>query len=106
VISVAEDQVTFTEADGRVQRFSTTNRKEKHTLGNETVVTKTKWDKATLIREIVVGEGSNLRATETYVVTDAGYLQVMVRLENSRMGKPLLLKRVYEDAVHGPGVVK
>ena len=95
VLTVGDGQVTFTEFDGRVQHFKTDNKKEKHYLATETVETKTKWDEDTLVREIALSSES--KATESYSITESGHLQVSVRLENSRFGKPTIVKRVYQS---------
>jgi hypothetical protein len=100
IISVEETLVTFTDADGRSQRFATTNKKEKHQLDAGTVETKTKWDRDALVKEISLDGGT--KVVETYSVTEMGQLQVAVKLESSRMGRPLTVRRVYDDVAPRP----
>jgi hypothetical protein len=100
IISVEDGQVTFTDADGRSQRFTTTNKKEKHQLDAGTVETRTKWDRSALVKEISLDGG--MKVIETYSVTEMGQLQVAVKLEGSRMGRSLTVRRVYDDVAPRP----
>jgi hypothetical protein len=100
IISVEEAQVTFTDTDGRSRRFATTNKKEKHQLNAGTIETKTKWDRDALVKEISLEGGT--KVIETYSVTEMGQLQVAVKLESSRIGRPLTVRRVYDDVAPRP----
>jgi hypothetical protein len=63
-VSVDNDIVTFTESDGRVRRFKTDGKKEKHQFDNGTVETRSKWDNGGLVIETDLQNGMKL--TQTY----------------------------------------
>lgn len=85
-------------ASGRSQRFITSGRKEKHQLDSATVETKTQWDGDKLVKEISAGSG--LKVTETYSLSDnSRQLLVTIKVENWRLPQPLLVRRVYDDAL-------
>jgi hypothetical protein len=95
-ITQADGDVTFTDVDGRSKTFAANNKKEKHQFENRTVDTKTRWDDGRLVRETSLGDGMKL--TETFSVAgESRQLQVIVKLESSRMPGPVTLKRVYDD---------
>jgi len=95
-ITQADGDVTFTDGDGRSTTFAANNKKEKHQLQNRTVDTKTRWDDGRLVRQTSLGDGMKL--TETFSVAgESRQLQVIVKLESSRMPGPVTLKRVYDD---------
>jgi hypothetical protein len=66
-VTVENDIVTFTESDGRVRKFKTDGKKEKHQFDNGTVETKSKWDNTGLVIETALQNGMKL--TQTYTVT-------------------------------------
>jgi hypothetical protein len=63
-VTVESDIVTFTESDGRVRKFKTDGKKEKHQFDNGTVETKSKWDNGGLVIETDLQNGMKL--TQTY----------------------------------------
>lgn len=79
------DNVVFTFADGRTQKYATDGKKEKHQFDSGTLETKTQWKNGQLVKEIDAGNG--MKVTETYVLkTDEGRaLEVHVSMEGGRM---------------------
>ena len=65
-VTVENDLVTFTESDGRVRKFKTDGKKEKHQFDNGTVETKSKWDNTGLVIETALQNGMKL--TQTYAI--------------------------------------
>jgi hypothetical protein len=93
-ITQTESDVTFTDGDGRSQKFATTGKSEKHQLASRTVDTKTRWDGARLVKEMSLGNG--LKVTEIYALaTTPRRLDVNVKLEGVPMNRTL--HRVYDD---------
>lgn len=87
--------VTMTDGEGRSQTFSTDGKKEKHQIGGRTVETKTRWSGARLSKEISFGDG--LTVTETYALApENNQLHVIAKVEHSKMGRPVTLKRIYD----------
>jgi hypothetical protein len=65
-VTVDNDIVTFTESDGRVRKFKTDGKKEKHQFDNGTVETRSKWDNGGLMIETDLQNGMKL--TQTYTI--------------------------------------
>jgi hypothetical protein len=101
VINVDGDVVSFTDADGRVRKYKTDGKKEKHQFDNGTVETRSKWDTATLVIETSLEGG--MKFTQSYgLVSDHRELIVQTKVEGgmSRDGderKPIT--HYYDDAV-------
>jgi hypothetical protein len=91
----ADGSITFTDGDGRSQRFAINNKKEKRPIDNRMVEVRTKWDDGRLVNETWLDEGMKL--TETYsLLSERQQLQVMVKIEGSHLPKPVNLRRVYD----------
>jgi hypothetical protein len=75
-VTVESDVVTFTESDGRVRKFKTDGKKEKHQFDNGTVETKSKWDTGGLVIETDLQNGMKL--TQTYSVAPGEKRQLML----------------------------
>ena len=91
-ITTDSDAVTFTASDGRVRKYRTDGRKEKHQFDNGTVETKSKWEKEQLTIETSTSGGVKL--VETYSVNDRHQLTVEHRFGGGR-GSPIV--HVYDD---------
>ncbi len=100
-ITVDGDIVSFTDADGRVKKYKTDGKKEKHQFDNGTVETKSKWELGALTIETSMDGG--MKFTQTYsLVSDHRELMVQTKTEGgmSRDGderKPIT--HYYDDAV-------
>jgi hypothetical protein len=75
-VTVENDIVTFTESDGRVRKFKTDGKKEKHQFDNGTVETKSKWDNGGLVIETDLQNGMKL--TQTYTVASGEKRQLVL----------------------------
>jgi hypothetical protein len=95
-ITVDGDIVTFTDADGRVKKYKTDGKKEKHQFDNGTVDTKSKWEKEQLTIETSTSGGMKL--VETYSVNDRHQLVVEARFDGGRGGDRPPIVHVYDDA--------
>lgn len=94
-ITHGDGSITFSEGAGRSQTLTTNNKKEKKTFDNQTVEIKTKWDHGRLVKETSLGDGMTL--TETYSLDpETRRLNVQLKFTNSRMPRPLTLRRVYD----------
>jgi hypothetical protein len=101
-VTIEGDVVAFTEADGRVRKFKTDGKKEKHQYDNGTVETKSRWDKDGLVIETALQNGMKL--TETYALApgaDRRQLVLQTKIEGGQRDgddrKPIT--RYYDDAV-------
>ena len=100
-ITVDGDIVSFTDADGRVKKYKTDGKKEKHQFDNGTVETKSKWEEGALTIETSMDGG--MKFTQSYsLVSDHRELMVQTKMEGgmSRDGderKPIT--HYYDDAV-------
>ena len=75
-VTVENDLVTFTESDGRVRKFKTDGKKEKHQFDNGTVETKSKWDNTGLVIETDLQNGMKL--TQTYTIAEGERRQLVL----------------------------
>jgi len=97
-ITEKESAVVFFGANGRLQRFATTNKAEPHEFDYGSVATKTRWDGASLVMEVSLEYG--LRIIEAYTVTSGPrQMHVTVKAENWRLSQPVSVERVYDDAL-------
>lgn len=101
-VTIEGDVVAFTEADGRVRKFKTDGKKEKHQYDNGTVETKSRWDKDGLVIETAPQNGMKL--TQTYALApgaDRRQLVLQTKIEGGERDgderKPIT--RYYDDAV-------
>ena len=100
-ITVDGDIVSFTDPDGRVKKYKTDGKKEKHQFDNGTVETKSKWEAGALVIETSLDGG--MKFTQSYsLVSDHRELMVQTKMEGgmSRDGderKPIT--HYYDDAV-------
>ncbi len=92
-IAVTDAEVTFTDADGRVERFKTNNAKEKHQLTSGTAETKTKWDRGKLVKETSLLGLATVK--ELYGLDASGHLEIDIKVERVRVAEPFLFKVVY-----------
>lgn len=92
-ITTDNDAVTFTASDGRVRKYRTDGRKEKHQFDNGTVETKSKWEKEQLTIETSTSGGVKL--VETYSVNDRHQLMVEHRFRGGGDRSPIV--HVYDD---------
>jgi hypothetical protein len=76
MVTVDGDLVSFTESDGRVRKFKTDGKKEKHQFDNGTVETKSKWDTTGLVIETDLQNGMKL--TQTYSIAPGEKRQLVV----------------------------
>jgi hypothetical protein len=90
----ADGSVTLTDNDGRSQKLTTNNKKERRPVDNRMVDLRTKWDDERLVNETWLDDGMKL--TETYSFTsEREQLQVVVKLEGSHLPRPINFRRVY-----------
>jgi hypothetical protein len=75
IVTVGDGAITFVQADGRSQRFTTDGKKEKHQLQSATIETKTKWDGVSRRQELDLGDDQKIVRTFT-VAGDTGQLTV------------------------------
>jgi hypothetical protein len=85
-VTVENDVVTFTESDGRVRRFKTDGKKEKHQFDNGTVETRTKWDNDGLVIETDLQNGMKLTQTYTIAAGEKRQLVLATKMEGG-MGR-------------------
>jgi hypothetical protein len=95
IVTVGEGTVTFVQADGRSQRFTTDGKKEKHQLQSATIETKTKWDGASLRQELDLGDGQKMVRTFS-VPGDTGQLTVAATLGDDGNGRRPPVRLVYD----------
>jgi hypothetical protein len=107
-VTVENDIVTFTESDGRVRKFKTDGKKEKHQFDNGTVETKSKWDNGGLVIETDLQNGMKLTQTYTVAAGEKRQLVLATKMEGGSGGmshgssgdsgerKPLM--HYYDDA--------
>jgi hypothetical protein len=107
-VTVENDIVTFTESDGRVRKFKTDGKKEKHQFDNGTVETKSKWDNTGLVIETALQNGMKLTQTYTVAAGERRQLVLATKMEGGGGGmshgtsgdsgerKPLM--HYYDDA--------
>jgi len=85
-VTVENDIVTFTESDGRVRKFKTDGKKEKHQFDNGTVETKSKWDNTGLVIETALQNGMKLTQTYTIAAGEKRQLVLATKMEGGGMG--------------------
>ena len=97
-ITQREGEVVITDKDGVVHIMRTDGRTTKRMIGNGIQVErKTEWDDGRLVVETDVGSGSQV--TQVYELSAEGtQLRVTSALENSRVGRNIEIRRVYEAA--------
>ena len=87
MVTVDSDIVTFTESDGRVRKFKTDGKKEKHQFDNGTVETKSKWDNAGgLVIETDLQNGMKLTQTYTLAAGEKRQLVIATKMEGGGGG--------------------
>ena len=100
-ITIDGDIVSFTDADGRVKKYKTDGKKEKHQFDNGTVETKSKWEEGALTIETSMDGG--MKFTQSYsLVSDHRELMVQTKMEGGMSSdgderKPIT--HYYDDAV-------
>ena len=98
IITLGDGIVTFTDHEGRVKRYATTGKKEKHQMDAGVVETSTRWDKDALVLSFKGGNG--VKVTRTYTLAPEGrQLWVEVKVENPRMPRSAPLRHVYDPAM-------
>jgi len=85
-VTVENDIVTFTESDGRVRKFKTDGKKEKHQFDNGTVETKSKWDNTGLVIETDLQNGMKLTQTYTVAAGEKRQLVLATKMEGGGGG--------------------
>ncbi len=85
-VTVENDIVTFTESDGRVRKFKTDGKKEKHQFDNGTVETKSKWDNTGLVIETALQNGMKLTQTYTVAAGEKRQLVLATKMEGGGGG--------------------
>ncbi len=85
-VTVENDIVTFTESDGRVRKFKTDGKKEKHQFDNGTVETKSKWDNTGLVIETDLQNGMKLTQTYTIAAGEKRQLVLATKMEGGGGG--------------------
>ena len=95
IVTVGDGAITFVQADGRSQRFSTDGKKEKHQLQSATIETKTKWDGVSLRQELDLGDDQKIVRTFT-VSGDTGQLTVSTTFGDDGNGRRTPLRLVYD----------
>jgi len=85
-VTVENDIVTFTESDGRVRKFKTDGKKEKHQFDNGTVETKSKWDNTGLVIETALQNGMKLTQTYTVAAGERRQLVLATKMEGGGSG--------------------
>jgi hypothetical protein len=100
-ITVDGDIVSFTDDDGRVKKYRTDGKKEKHQFANGTVETKSKWESGALTIESSLDGG--MKFSQRYsLVSDHRELMVQTKVEGGMSRddderKPIT--HYYDDAV-------
>ena len=95
IVTVGEGTVTFVQADGRSQRFTTDGKKEKHQLQSATIETKTKWDGASLRQELDLGDDQKIIRIFS-VPGDTGQLTVSTTFGDDGNGRRPPTRLVYD----------
>lgn len=92
------DHVTITDENGQVEKLEPNGQKvEVERAGKQTQET-THWDGRTLVSETTLSDGT--KVTRTFQKAAEGLqLIVTTKVENSRVGRPIELKRVYDQAL-------
>jgi len=85
-VTVENDIVTFTESDGRVRKFKTDGKKEKHQFDNGTVETKSKWDNTGLVIETDLQNGMKLTQTYSVAAGEKRQLVLATKMEGGSGG--------------------
>ena len=85
-VTVENDVVTFTESDGRVRKFKTDGKKEKHQFDNGTVETKSKWVNGGLMIETDLQNGMKLTQTYTIAAGEKRQLVLATKMEGGGGG--------------------
>lgn len=94
-ITIEDPFVIFTHADGRVVRYRTNWKDERHQYTSGTVKTKAKWDAGRLIIETDIGDG--MTVTHAYSLNpEAGQLVVNVQLPGQSRDIPAITQ-VYDE---------
>lgn len=94
-ITIEDPLVIFTHADGRVVRYRTNWKDERHQYTSGTVKTKARWDAGRLIIETDVGDG--MKVTHAYSLNpEAGQLVVNVQLPGQSRDIPAITQ-VYDE---------
>jgi hypothetical protein len=95
-ITIEDPFVIFTHADGRVVRYRTNWKDERHQYTSGTVKTKTKWDAGRLVIETDIGDG--MTVTHAYSLNaEARQLVVSVQLPGQSRDIPAIT-HVYDEA--------
>jgi hypothetical protein len=97
VVTVKDDEITLLEPDGRLRILRPDGKKHKTRNGDIEVTTR--WDDGRLVVESKGGFGP--KVTETYQKTEAGALQIDVRVEGDRFPE-VSARRVYEPPAEAP----
>ena len=94
-ITIEDPFVIFTHADGRVVRYHTNWKDERHQYTSGTVKTKTRWDSGRLIVETDIGDG--MKVTHAYWLNpEAGQLVVDVQRPGQSRDIPAIT-HVYDE---------
>jgi UPF0288 family protein (methanogenesis marker protein 3) len=90
--------VTITDAEGRIEKFTVTGKKEKRLTNAGMIESKASWEGAELVVESEPADG--LRLTRRYAVIQAEggppQLEVRAVLKGSRLREPLEAHRFYD----------
>lgn len=102
VITDEKASVTFTETDGRMLKYATSGKTEKHQLTNGTVETRTRWQASILSIETKLADGTKVTRTfELDARTES--LIVTTAIESSRGPRDMPpLKAFYDRASNEP----
>ncbi len=97
-ITQTPDEVTFTDADGRIRHYSATGKKEKHQLLAGVVETKTVWKEGQLVMESQP-QGGSMKVIQTYSIDPKTHqLVVSTAMEGSGRSMPPI-RRVYDNVM-------
>jgi hypothetical protein len=93
-----DKQITITDDTGQIRNLYPDGKKHKETgSSGESTAIKTHWDGDRLVAESKLGHSGKL--TETYELSrDGKQLDVVSELDNSHLGAPLVIRRVYDSA--------
>jgi hypothetical protein len=101
VIAPGDGMVTITDSAGLVQKFATTNKKERHQTTAGVVETRTKWEGPVLTIETSAGGG--LKITRSYRPAPEGRQLVLeVKIENSNVPQQMPPMRFVYEAMSRP----
>jgi len=102
IITDEKTSVTFTETDGRVLKYATSGKAEKHQLTNGTVETRSRWQASTLSIETKLAD--EMKVTRAFELDpETGSLIVTTTIDSSRGPRDMPpLKAVYDRAGDDP----